>query len=88
MAHFRGYVAGSKGEASRLGGKASGIVTRLQTWGWDVEVAARHMTTRGPDGQDVASIELVHHATGERRHIAFVNLTTGNPDATSLGGDK
>lgn len=37
MAHFRGTVAGNRGEASRLGSKDSGLFVRAN--GWNVGVA-------------------------------------------------
>jgi hypothetical protein len=88
MAHFRAFIRGGRGEASRLGHKGTGITATVQTWGWNVEISARHMSTRGANGEDVAEVELVHSQTGERKHVAFVNLSTGNTNATSLGGAK
>jgi hypothetical protein len=76
MAHFRAFVEGSRQtRASRCGTKGSGIVARLQTWGWDVEVSASH--NRDTE-EDTARIWLVEHSSGERKHIAGVNLTKGS----------
>jgi len=74
VAHFRAVIRGSRGEASRLGHKSSGIYARVQTWGWDVVVDARH---NEQDGNDWAEVELVHHTTGQRVAVLDVNLTTG-----------
>lgn len=38
MAEYMGIVRGSRGEASRLGGKASGLVTTAASWQGAVEV--------------------------------------------------
>lgn len=32
MAHFRGTVRGARGEASRLGGKSSGLIVVANSW--------------------------------------------------------
>jgi hypothetical protein len=42
MAHFRGTVEGSRGEASRLGSKDSGLRTTANGWECGVEVDAAH----------------------------------------------
>jgi len=73
MAHFRAEIRGARGVASRLGHKSTGISTLLQTWGWDVRVSAWACQA----GQDIGVVELVDHSTGERRHVANVNLSTG-----------
>lgn len=72
MAHFRAVVRGSRGAASRLGTKTSGISTLLQTWGWDVQVDAWHSS-----GEDVAMVVLVNHSTDERRWVADLDLSNG-----------
>ena len=38
MAHFRASIQGMKGEASRLGGKTSGIEARVNGWNYGVYV--------------------------------------------------
>jgi hypothetical protein len=49
MAHFRAVIKGSRGVASRLGTKRSGISALVQTWGWDVSVTVAHVNdTHGP----------------------------------------
>lgn len=74
MAHFRAVIQGSRGEASRLGHKSTGLSVKAQTWGWDLSVFVAH---RDGDGHDVAHVELRHHSTGERRPLPSINLTTG-----------
>ena len=54
MAHFRGTVQGSRGQASRLGGKSSGLVTSCD--GWDIGITSNlhHSDTYG----DVATVYI------------------------------
>jgi len=42
MAQFRGTVEGNRGEASRLGTPASGMVTTCNGWNMGVTVIATH----------------------------------------------
>lgn len=51
MAHFRGTVQGSRGEASRLGSKSSGMSVVLNGWAVGVHVEATH-----EDGKDVIRV--------------------------------
>lgn len=84
MAHFRAVIQGARGEASRLGHKATGISARVQTWGYDVVVDVRHCDEKTAardktlEAGDWATIELVPHgSTSEGKLIARVNLTSG-----------
>lgn len=74
MAHFRAVIQGSRGEASRLGHKSTGISVKAQTWGWDLSVFVVH---RDGDGHDIAHLELVRHDRGDRRPLPSIDLTTG-----------
>lgn len=47
MAQFRGTIRGARGEASRLGGKESGLRVTANGWHGGVEVRAYH-----EDGED------------------------------------
>lgn len=47
MAHFIGYLNGARGEASRLGTKASGVTARAR--GWDIGGAAQVEHVNGDD---------------------------------------
>jgi len=51
MAQFRGIIQGSRGEASRLGGKSSGLRAVCNGWHKGVTVIARHK-----DGKDIFNI--------------------------------
>jgi hypothetical protein len=42
MAHFRATIQGSRGLASRLGGKKSGLVVCANGWGLGVKVYATY----------------------------------------------
>lgn len=58
MAHFRGTVSGARGEASRLGHKASGMRVEAQSWqGKVVTVLTYDETT----GKDMATVYLERH---------------------------
>ena len=48
MAHFMAKVRGRRGQASRLGDKASGIETKANGWHSGIRVEAHHR-----DGKDV-----------------------------------
>ena len=67
MAHFRGYVQGVRGLASRLGSKDSGLVTDAESWEGRVSVHLWHDDEAGVDMADV-SLEP-HHGTGESRTL-------------------
>lgn len=71
MAHFRAYVRGNRGEASRLG--SSHMLAVLQSWTWNIEVEAR----RPANGGDFATVTLKHRGTGESKKIGTFNLSTG-----------
>jgi hypothetical protein len=63
MARYYGSTQGGKGEAHRLGGKASGIRTLAATWGQGVEVTIEPQPGEvGKDaGNDTVTIRLVPH---------------------------
>lgn len=65
MAHFYGTLKGSRGEATRCGTKASGLVTYAASWMGAVrsEVFVR-------DSEDWARVELVPwHGNGTSRFL-------------------
>ncbi len=47
MAQFKGSIQGSRGQASRLGSKVSGLVARVNGWDLGVEVRAIHLKEGG-----------------------------------------
>ncbi len=60
MAHFRGTVAGTRGTASRLGTKNSGVTVEAQSWEGKVTVS---LSVK--NGRDWAIVRLArHHGAG------------------------
>jgi hypothetical protein len=53
MAHFYGTVEGGRGEASRLGHKATGLHTTAASYSGAVQVSLVHR-----DGKDIAIVSL------------------------------
>lgn len=67
MAHFRGTLQGSRGQASRLGSKQSGITTDAQSWEGAVSVTLTHDERLD---KDVALVEQHrHHGAGISRTL-------------------
>ena len=64
MAHFRGIIQGSRGEASRLGGKNSGIKAVLSSWDNHI-----HVYLYDKDGMDFARIYFRDAKTGAGQDI-------------------
>lgn len=60
MAHFRGWIAGQRGEASRLGSKSSGLSANLASWSGAVAV----WLYVNEAGVDCARITLTKHTNG------------------------
>lgn len=69
MAHFYGTLQGSRGEASRLGGKASGIQTIAAGWGGAINTRVWHDER---DGVDRFRVELTpwQSSGGESKVLA------------------
>lgn len=69
MARFVGTVQGSSGEASRLGGVTSGLVTSANGWDLGVRVVAEAV-----DGVDVMRVYANggSHGNGQSKLIATV----------------
>src|SRR6266516_83706 len=62
MAQFWGTIKGARGEASRLGHKASGLDTYAASWQGAVSVRLWH---DAKTGRDMAQVELTtHHGAG------------------------
>ena len=80
MAHFRGTTSGGRGEASRLGTKASGIRVEAQSWAGKVVV-----TLEERDGVDFARVTLEpHHGAGTFR--ALYDGPVSGPKNDTQGG--
>lgn len=56
MAHFYGTIQGSRGQASRLGTRGTGLTTYAASWEGAVRV---YMYEK--DGVDLVQVELVQH---------------------------
>lgn len=61
MAQFRGVVIGQRGEASRLGGKSSGLTVHCDGWNGGVSVYVDHQEDTGKDHF------MVYRTGGSRR---------------------
>ncbi len=61
MAHFYGGVHGSRGEATRLGDKKSGLTTFANGWGLGVDVRIRYCEETK---EDVVSVALTGGSNG------------------------
>lgn len=76
MARFRATIRGQRGEASRLGGRASGIQATVN--GWDVGVEVD-----GHGGPDLDAFDLYATGGSNGRHgrtwIGRVRLVDGKP---------
>ena len=76
MAHFYGTVQGTRGEASRLGTKNSGLRTVAASWAGSIEVWLGHNDTTG---EDTFSVDMKpHHGTGDTVEIAKGVLGDGS----------
>jgi len=67
MAHFYGTLQGQRGQASRLGGKGSGLQTYAASWQGAVSVRLYYDEETGAD---MALVTLTrHHGKGSERVI-------------------
>jgi hypothetical protein len=62
MAHFRGTIRGQRGQASRLGSKASGLAVVAQSWEGQIKVTLWH-TTAG----DKVEVVLSRHGGSDSK---------------------
>ena len=75
MAQFMGKVRGSKGGASRLGTKKSGLTVAANAWDVGVRVVARH--ENGGDCFDIFMTAGSNNPAGSGVHIGTVQETDG-----------
>ena len=95
MSHYYGTVKGSRGEATRGGGKNSGIQTNTATWAgnirttilWDEEEGCDHATIWfTPWSGSVGASAILYKGTIQRlAHAAEENLVTPVFDHYELG---
>jgi len=72
MAHFYAKIQGSRGEATRMGGKANGIEGHIRGWNLGVRVYG----SVDDNGNDVFTVELTSGSNGRKssRHIGCYRL--------------
>jgi hypothetical protein len=70
MAHFLGDVSGSRGKASRLGTKKSGMTARAMSWSGMVRVDVVHDDATGEDRFTVSQEQHPSNGAGIRETIA------------------
>lgn len=80
MAQFLGSVSGTRGEATRLGSKNSGLTVQANGWNVGVTVHARHV-----DGEDVFD---VYATSGSNHRRSDELLFTITEKATMIANRK
>lgn len=76
MAQYRGTIQGARGEASRLGGKESGLHVTAASWQGAVRVDLFEA-----NGVDIACVRLQpHHGQGTSR-ILYEGPVSGKPQS-------
>lgn len=79
MARFRGTIRGSGGEASRLGGKDSGLHVTAASWEGAVAVRLYHK-----DGVDMAQVRLTKHSGAGTDRVLYNGPVSGLPPRKKL----
>jgi len=83
MAQFWGTIKGARGEASRLGHKASGLDTYAASWQGAVSVRLWH---DAKTGRDMAQVELTaHHGAGVHRSLYRGPVSGATCECTDAG---
>ena len=83
MAQFWGTIKGARGEASRLGHKASGLDTYAASWQGAVSVRLWH---DAKTGRDMAQVELTtHHSAGVHRSLYRGPVSGATCECTDAG---
>ncbi len=78
MAHFYGTLSGSRGQASRLGSKASGLNVVAASWQGAVDVRLWHDEATGTDMCEVSL--ATHHGAGTQRLLYSGPVSGNRPD--------
>lgn len=60
MAQFRAIIRGQRGEVSRLGSKASGMVAHVDGWHTGATVRISHVVDEHGNGRDLVSVYRTH----------------------------
>ncbi len=74
MAHFRGTVAGARGQASRLGHASSGMQVEAQSWSGKV---VTHLQHDAATGQDMATVTLERHNGAGTSRVLYHGPVSG-----------
>jgi len=83
MAQFWGTIKGARGEASRLGHKASGLDTYAASWQGAVSVRLWH---DAKTGRDMAQVELTtHRGAGVHRSLYRGPVSGATCECTDAG---
>lgn len=77
MAHFYGSIRGQRGEASRLGGKSSGLTTYAASWQGAVRVSLYYNSATDTDMVDVYLTKHTNGAGTER--VLYSGPVSGAP---------
>lgn len=84
MAHFRGTLQGARGEASRLGGKGSGLSATAASWEGRVEVSLYYDESKDCDMARVCLTQ--HHGRGVYVELYNGPLNPANVEALKAAG--
>lgn len=77
MAHFYGTIRGQRGEASRLGGKASGLTVYAASWQGAVRVTLWYDSATDTD---MADVKLTTHTNGAgTERVLYSGPVSGAP---------
>ena len=76
MSQFYADIQGSRGAASRMGGKDGGIRGHIRGWSVGVRVHGRHV-----DGEDIFDVALTggSNSHSAEKHIGTARLVDGEP---------
>lgn len=88
MAQFIGRIKGQRGEATRLGTKASGVTVEANGWNIGVKAGAFHISSHGANGLDVVEVYLTGGSNDAcaKRSLGFWRRTAdGFEPCTSIG---
>lgn len=86
MAHFRGTVQGSRGVASRLGHRSSGLCVTCDGWCAGIRIWARYDSERDCDVFDVYSTGGSNHQDNGTHVVTVVEGKTPRRPPISEGG--
>ncbi len=74
MAHFRGIIAGTRADVSRLSHKSAGLRTEAQSWQGKVVTTLEHDAATG---QDIATVTLERHEGAGTSQLLYHGPVSG-----------